>query len=119
MTRVIVLDRMTYPQQRQLYRIIYPIMERPTFESGRFVHEVLDCSEKGLRYEMKEGTLPLLAAQVAGVLHFRRGDDVEVEGEVLRSGNGIVVLTLTPPLPFAEIMAEQRYLRSKGYPLKG
>jgi hypothetical protein len=53
-----------------------------------------------------------------GLLHFRRGESVRVEGEVLRILRGVVVLALNPPLSFAQVMAEQRYLRSKGYLLR-
>jgi hypothetical protein len=38
-----------------------------------------------------------------------------IHGEVIRAARGIVVLALDPPLSFADIMAEQRYLRGKGY----
>jgi hypothetical protein len=104
--------------RRALYRINYPLAERPTFEVGRFLYEVIDCSEKGLRYEVRSQRIPTVGTEQAGTLQFRRGDDVPVQGQVIRARDGIVVLALEPALPFAEILAEQRYLRSKGYTLK-
>ena len=101
--------------RRQLYRIVYPLSERPTFEVGRFVFEVVDCSERGLRYEVKDRRVPAVGTELAGRLSFRRGDDIDVAGEVIRAREGIVVLALDPPIPFADIMAEQRYLRMRGY----
>ena len=104
--------------RRELYRVIYPLAERPTFEVGRFLHEVIDCSERGIRYEVKDRRVPPLGTEIGGTIQFRRGEDVAVQGEVIRASDGIVVLALDPPLAFSEILAEQRYLRSKGYTLK-
>lgn len=104
--------------RRQLYRIVYPLTERPAFEVGRFLHEIIDISEKGLRYLVKDKRVPELGTEVGGVIQFRRGDEMEVVGTVFRASNGEVVLSLEPPLPFSEILAEQRHLRSRGYTLK-
>jgi len=104
--------------RRALYRILYPLVERPTFQVGRYLHEILDCSEQGLRYEVQDRRVPAIGSEIGGFIQFRRGDEIHVTGEVIRTRDGIVVLALDPPLPFAEILAEQRYLRSKGYLLK-
>ena len=104
--------------RRELYRIVYPLAERPTFETGRFLFEVVDVSEKGLRYSIGNRRAPDVGTEIGGSLQFRRGDEIAVTGEVIRSRDGVVVIALDPALPFAEILAEQRYLRSKGYTLK-
>ncbi len=101
--------------RRQLYRVVYPLSERPTFEVGRFVYEVVDCSERGLRYEVRDRRMPAVGSALAGRISFRRGDEIEVTGEVIRAHDGMVVLELDPAIPFADIMAEQRYLRMRGY----
>jgi hypothetical protein len=105
--------------RRALYRIIYPITERPVFEIGRFAYEVIDCSERGLRYEVKDRRVPALGTPLGGHLMFRRGGSVEVTGEVIRARAGTVALALDAPgVPFSEILAEQRYLRSRGFTLR-
>ena len=105
--------------RRALYRIIYPLVERPAFEIGRFVYEVIDCSERGLRYEVKDRRVPSLGTPLGGTLLFRRGGSVEVTGEVIRTRAGTVALSLDAPgVPFSEILEEQRYLRSRGYTLR-
>lgn len=109
---------MTDLSRREVYRILYPLIERPTFEVGRHIYEVLDISEKGLRYEVRDRRVPTIGTEVGGRVQFRRGEELEVTGEVIRARDGIVVLALSPPLPFAEILAEQRFLRSRGYQLK-
>jgi hypothetical protein len=109
---------MVTPSRRALYRIVYPLAERPSLEMGRSLYDVVDCSERGLRYELNHGRIPAVGSHCAGMLHFRRGYSVRVEGDVLRAVRGVVVLALNPPLPFAQVIAEQRYLRSKGFLLR-
>jgi hypothetical protein len=104
--------------RRELYRIVYPLAERPVFEAGRFLLEVIDVSEKGMRFEMGPRRLPEVGTELGGTIQFRSGDAVEVQGEVIRAREGVVVLALDPPLPYSQILAEQRYLRGKGYTLR-
>src|SRR5262245_60689077 len=105
--------------RRALYRVVYPMSERPVFEVGRFRYEVIDCSELGIRYEVKDRRVPALGTPIGGVVVFRRGGSVEITGEVIRTRAGTVALALdSPGVPFSEILAEQRYLRSKGFSLR-
>lgn len=115
---MIVFCTMPGESRRELYRVTYPLVERPTFEVGRYLHEIVDCSERGLRYEVRDRRMPTVGTEVGGTIQFRRGAAVPVTGEVIRAGDGAVVLRLIPPLPFSEILAEQQYLRSRGYTLK-
>jgi hypothetical protein len=109
---------MTRPSRRALYRIAYPEAERPVFEVGRQLYIVLDCSELGLRYEAGEARWPDVGSEISGSIQFRRGAEIRIEGTVLRVEGGVVALTLNQPgATFYEILAEQRYLRSKGYTL--
>jgi len=105
--------------RRSLYRVIYPVAERPTFDMDGLLHEVVDCSEVALRYEVADRRIPKVGAQIKGIVKFRRGARAEVNGEVLRARAGLVVLTLAPPgISFSDILLEQRYLRGKGFTLK-
>src|SRR5579871_972709 len=105
--------------RRALYRIVYPLVERPAFEIGRNVYEVIDCSERGLRYEVKDRRMPALGTPLAGTVLFRRGASIVITGEVIRTRAGTVVLALDPPgVPFFDILAEQRFLRARGYVLR-
>lgn len=104
--------------RRAHYRVTYPIAERPTFAIGRSTYEVLQCSERGLRYEVPDRRFPTLGGELGGIIQFRRGARVEVAGEVTRAHGGEVVLFLRlQGIPFAEMLLEQQYLRSKGYTL--
>jgi hypothetical protein len=99
----------------RLYRIQFPTPERPTFEASDSQYAVLDCSETGIRYRVR-GALPEIGTVVSGVLRLRRGEAVEIEGEVARVFDHEVGLKLRPPgIPLRVIIAEQLFLR-KHYP---
>jgi hypothetical protein len=104
--------------RRAHYRVTYPIAERPTLEIGQITYDIVQCSERGVRYEVPDRPLPALGAELSGVIRFRRGAQVEVAGEVTRAHSGEVVLFLRlQGIPFSEMLLEQQYLRSMGYTL--
>jgi hypothetical protein len=107
------------PESRRAhYRVTYPFVERPIFEIGRRTYEIVECSERGLRYSISDRAVPKLGSELGGSVQFRRGKRVEVAGEVARTNSGVVVLVLLlQPIPMAEILLEQQYLRAKGYTL--
>jgi hypothetical protein len=110
---------MPISSRRALYRIVYPLHERPAFEMGRFVYEVIDCSERGIRYSVRDRRVPVLGTPLGGIVQFRRGGIVEITGEVIRTRGATVALALDAPgIPFSDILAEQRYLRARGYTLR-
>lgn len=109
---------MSEQSRRAVYRIVYPLVERPTLQVGRFLYEVVDCSENGLRYEVRDRRVPALGTVLGGELQFRRGVEIDITGEVIRTMGDLVVLALDPALPFGEVLAEQRYLRARGYTLR-
>jgi hypothetical protein len=106
----------SFPVERQYYRVHYPAAERPAFTpASGAACETLDCSEQGLRYQTGPAhTLPRVGTVVRGRVHFRRGAEVSVEGTVVRVRDGEVVLCLSPGagVPLSVILAEQQYLRT-------
>ena len=105
--------------RRELYRVVYPLNQRPILEIGRFSHAIIDCAERGLRFEVKSRRVPSLGTPLAGVVRFRRGVEVEVTGEVVRTRGATVAVALDlPGIPFSHILAEQRYLRARGFTLR-
>ena len=102
--------------RRDHYRVVYPFAERPTFEMGWSAFEVVECSERGIRYDVGDRRAPAVGSQVAGRLVFRSGGILDLVGDVVRLQDGLVALLLQPPgIPFAVVMHEQRYLRGRGY----
>jgi len=110
---------MTEASRRAHFRIVYPLTERPAFEVGRSVYEIIDCSELGLRFEVRDRKVFLAGTPMEGTVQFRRGESIDVSGQVLRAQGGMVVLILDAPgITFSGILGEQRYLRAKGYTLR-
>lgn len=105
-----------FEHEREYYRIHYPKSERPAVHVDGTPCEVLDCSERGLRYQVAmDQPPPEVGALVRGRVRFRRGDEVTVEGAVLRVVDGEVALHLFPGagIPLSVVLAEQRYLRAQ------
>ena len=101
--------------QRTHFRIVYPQQERPTFVSDDGAAPVLDCSEGGMRVEVgPTQRRPALRQQVSGRLRLRDGQEVPVQGRVVRVQGREVCLQLDRPgLPLAIIFSEQRFLRTR------
>ena len=109
-----------HESRRAHYRLAYPFAERPLLEVGRQTYVVLGCSEGGLSYEVPDRRVPPVGSAWEGSIRFRRGVSIQVAGLVTRTEDGIVALCLNERgIPFAEMLHEQQYLRSKGYDLTG
>lgn len=97
--------------RRQHYRITYPQSERPRFVFGSSISEIIECSERGLRFRTA-GKRPEEEARISGRVAMRHGKEVRVSGFVVWSDENIVALYLDRiPIPFLAVMREQLYLR--------
>jgi hypothetical protein len=98
--------------RRDFYRIPYPPDDRPRFVLGDSISEVLDCSERGLRFRSSSPDIPALGSYVIGRLRFQRGEELHLSGEVVRVENAEVAISLVESgIPFGTILQEQFYLR--------
>ncbi len=104
-------------RERAHYRIQYPVRDRPHFLVDGREYEVLNCSEMGVCY-LAPGEAPVEPGDIVhGHLRFSSGDQVEIEGVVVRVQDDTIALHLSGmPIPFIVILNEQRYLRQK-YPM--
>ena len=103
---------MPRPYERSYYRIPYPPFESPRLVIGYHVCQVVDCSERGVRYLAPSHAVPEVGATIQGRLRFPRGAVVDVEGVVIRVATREVALRLVEPgVPFRVILQEQIYLR--------
>jgi hypothetical protein len=99
--------------RRAVYRVVYPIRERPTFTIEFDSYPVIDCSELGLRYLAPADHKPEVGTTISGRVHFRRGSEVPVTGEVVRVDDGTVALWFrSQAIPLSEMLAERTYLDS-------
>jgi hypothetical protein len=97
--------------RRQHYRVRYPRNERPRLVYGSAITDVIECSERGVRFRTA-GVPPAIGARVSGRISLRHGKELRVSGKVVWSDQEAVALFLDrTPIPFLAIMREQLYLR--------
>jgi hypothetical protein len=121
---------MRYRFQRAHFRILYPVQGRPRLilqadaeqdedaesEPEVVELEVIDCSERGVRFRPQTAP-PAVGTEIRGQVRFRSGVEVAVEGMVIRIQAGDVAVHLNRrPIPLGVIYDEQRFLRAR-FPL--
>ena len=103
--------------QRQHFRIEYPIPDRPKVEIDGKLYPVLDLSEKGLKLLGGPRFKPKTTTKIHGKVYFHDKTMCHVIGVVLRvNDDESVVLKLSDGVPLPKIMDEQRQLIRKYKP---
>jgi hypothetical protein len=69
---------------RQHSRIHYSTVARPTLILDSGSQDVLDLSERGLRYRQDAGPEPRVGTKLEGILRLSRGETLPVRGTVVR-----------------------------------
>jgi hypothetical protein len=95
-------------EKRNFYRVNYPPAARPAIIIGGKAYDVLNLSEKGLKYAHPGGDRPEPGKPLAGTVVFADQEKIHVDGSVLRIIGTEIVVTLERGIPFARIIAEQR-----------
>lgn len=105
-------------QKREHFRLEYPIALRPKFVMQTTTYDVLDLSERGMRFFTKSTSYWAKSpGAVRGDLVFSDGKKIQVEGRVLRVTSDQVILHLNKGVPYAKMMEEQRLiLKNHGRP---
>jgi hypothetical protein len=97
--------------RRQHYRIRYSGTDGARLVFGSCISEVLDCSERGLRFRTT-GDPPERGTRISGRLELRHGKKLRISGTVARSDSSAVAIHLdSEPIPFLDMMREQFFLR--------
>jgi hypothetical protein len=105
---------MPHSYERSYFRIPYSSFEGPRLVIDCAVLQVVDCSERGLRYLASPHDVPARGTRLRGRLRFPRGVEVEVDGVVVRvKGREVAVRLAEPGVPFRVILQEQIYLRRR------
>ena len=100
-------------ERRASRRLVYPEPTRPVLVLDGATLPVVDLSEHGLRFAAPPDGGPDLGDDVTGVVRFQSGPELRVEGTVVRVGDGAIALRFATRLPFAALVSEERYLRSR------
>jgi len=107
---------MSQAERRGFERIEYSPGDRPLFDTGGHAFEVVDCAERGLRYDARREPLPAVGSEVHGTIRFPGGPEVPVEGVVVRAGREGVAVHFTHLWVDKEIIeGERRRLRGPGH----
>ena len=99
-------------QQRDHFRINYPNGARPTITIAGQELTIVDLSEAGVKYALGLTPRPDKGKTVIGVVRFRDGTKIRVEGTVVRSSaeDRTCILHLSKGIPLSKMMEEQRYI---------
>ncbi|VAW38252.1 hypothetical protein MNBD_DELTA02-40 [hydrothermal vent metagenome] len=98
-----------WESERQYFRVFFPVAETPTLTVEGVDYEVIDASEKGIKFKKPEGKCLFEADQpVSCKFTLKTGESCSVKGKVLRVLPSAVVLLLTEGISFRLLMSEQR-----------
>lgn len=102
---------MPWAHNREYYRVAYPTQARPRLMVQGHTFDVVDISERGIRFKLLDSVPPPgVGNEVRGTVRFRRGDTVDVRGTVLRLDGREVAMHLDDGIPLRVVMEEQRFL---------
>jgi hypothetical protein len=101
---------MAWAYDREHYRVAYPTALRPKLLVHGVSFDVVDISERGIRFRLGSAQAPEPGFELHGVLRFRRGETITIRGAVLRVDQGEVAARLEEGIPLRVVMEEQRFL---------
>ena len=96
---------------REHYRIRYPLSCRPRLTILNNEYETIDISERGIRFICKEISVFQAGMELEARITFNNEEYLDLEGEILRTDERVAVLYLSKRIPFKRIVAEQRYIK--------
>jgi hypothetical protein len=100
------------PDQRRYFRVKYPPNERPELQIGTHRFEVLDISERGLRFASDQEVK--FAEWIRGTLIFSDRGSLVIEGRIIWKKEAKIGLKLVTPISYMRILKEQRTLVETG-----
>lgn len=86
---------MSFIDRRAHERVVYPSAPRPTLIVGGGTYEVIDCSERGLGVSRAGAALLETSVDVQGRVRFPPGNEVMIEGVVLRVQDDAIAIQFT------------------------
>lgn len=101
---------MAWAHEREHYRVAYPQALRPKLVVHGIGFEVVDISERGIRFRLGDAQQPEAGLELQGEVRFKRGETITVRGTVLRVHNGEVAAHLDDSIPSRVVRDEQRFL---------
>lgn len=102
---------MSDPSERKHFRILYPPAARPGIVIGGRAYDVIDLSERGIRFRGDGDLAVAVGEALAGTVRFRETGAVEVGGTVIRIVGREIAVKLDAGVPLRVLIEEQRHLR--------
>ncbi len=107
--------------KRQSFRLKYQINDRPKVKlipkqygpaenKGVFTYEVVDISERGIRFLYTGG---MVENPVNGLIRLHSAEPLEFSAKIIRVQDNQICLMLDEPIPLGVLAKEQRYLFNK------
>jgi len=103
----------SYPSEREHYRIQYPMAARPKIVVDGRTYDVVDISERGVRFKVTEEMTFNVGDGFSGQVRFKRSDAVRVGGKVVRIVGKEIAAKLDAGIPLKTMIEEQRYIREQ------
>jgi hypothetical protein len=100
-------------QERQHFRLRYPLAAQPTLTVDGRRYGVTELSEGGLRLIAGPSGRLAPAWSVRGELMLATGATIEIQGSVLRIDDAHVIVKLDLGPSFKDMVAEQRYVAQR------
>ena len=96
-------------EKRKYFRLEYPASIRPTLKIRKHEFEVVDISEKGVRFSADKKIK--FGRWVTGIITFYDGQVVGIEGRIAwKRGESIGMFLTIKSIPYPKILSEQRLL---------
>lgn len=97
--------------EREYYRVSYPVAERPVLSASYGQYDVMDVSEYGVRVALPSEANLTPGMCLIAVIRFHDGGELECYGEILRRDDDSIAVYLHKSIPLKRIYAESAYLR--------
>ena len=96
-------------EKRRHFRIEYPASMRPVLKVRKYEFEVLDISEKGIKFLVSEKVK--LGRWVNGEITFYNDKPMGIEGKIMwEHEKNIGMMLNIKSIPYSKILSEQRLL---------
>jgi len=98
----------TFPEKREVFRVVYPLSERPLLKVRKNKFKVTDISEKGIKFLNTKNRE--FSNWVNGTITLHDNTRLDIEGKIAWTQNDEIALNLITSIPYAKILKEQQYL---------
>lgn len=99
--------------RRRFFRLHYPPQYHPGVAVQGREYRVIELSEGGVRFHCPKLFGFALGMPLTGIVHFPSGEDVIVQGKIIRMSITEVIIQLTKGIPLRIMLAEQRGMINK------